>query len=197
MLTGVILLYGIFDKRNEGYKGYLDFIVKEVHSSNFDRIILCGGYTDPARPTISEALAAKQYLEEISKFPNFVLEDKSINTNQNLEFAAQKLQSGEKTVVYCDLIRKAKVIWLALHYLIKLDPKTIYEQLLTFASQRDLYKEFSYQTLAVRGYDFKGRTKEEMIGQSYASILDVVSLYDKEMEEMDIAQRKKDFGLKD
>ena len=55
--------------------------------------------------------------------------------------------------------------------------------------------EFNYRNLKVVGFDWPGRTKEETIRQIFATLLDVMELYDKEFERMGVEQRKKDYRL--
>ena len=196
MKVGIVLLYGLFSKERADYKGYLDFIAKEVSNKKLDKVILCGGFTDPNRPKESEAFTAEKYLLSVNpEYGGFVLEDKSITTNQNLEFAETKLTESDEIIVYCDLVRLAKVIWIAAHYLLSVPQKEIYKELLTFAYKKDLYRNFVYKNLTVVGYDFPGKSKEEMIGQTFASLIDVMALYDEELEKMDVDARKKDFKL--
>src|SRR4030042_1427280 len=138
MNTRIVLLYGLFDPKRKDYVDYLSFIAKDIRIKELGKIILCGGYTDPKKPKESEALSAMKYLKGVNpNFINYILEDKSINTNQT----------------------------------------------------------FVYKNLSVIGFDFPGKTKEEMIGQSFATLLDVMAVYNKNYNEMDIQQRKKDFGL--
>jgi hypothetical protein len=196
MRVGVVLLYGLFSPERQDYKGYLDFIAREENDKKLDNVILCGGFTDPKRPKESEASTAEKYLLSINaKFNNYILEDKSITTNQNLEYAKTKLNESDKIIVYCDLIRLAKVIWIATHFLLGTPQKEIYEELLKFAYGKNLYKSFEYRNITVVGYDFPGKSKEEMIGQTFATLIDVMALYDNELDELDVEYRKKDFGL--
>lgn len=196
MTTGIILLYGLFSPKRKDYRSYLDFVAKEISKRKLKKVILCGGYTNPKQPKLSEASTSKEYLLTVNKsFNNYVFEDKSINTNENIKYASRKIKSEDYIFLYCDLSRKAKVIWIALHCFAKLPPREIYRTILFFTGSKDIYKNFKYKNLEVVGFDFPGKSKEELIGQTYASLFDVFALYDKELEEMDIEQRKKDFGL--
>lgn len=196
MKTGVVLLYGLFSPQNKGYKAYLDFVAKEINKRKLNEVILCGGYTDPKQPNSSEASTAKEYLLTVNKsFNNYQLEDRSITTNENLKFASKKINTQDNIIVYCDLCRKAKVIWIILHYLANLTPKEIYKSLLSFTNHKDIYKDFEYRNLKVVGFDFPNKSKEELMGQTYASLFDTFALYDEEMENMELKQRRKNFGL--
>lgn len=196
MKVAVVLLYGAYTPKRDDYRNYLDFIAEQIDKEGFDKVILCGGFTNPKTPEISEASSARDYLLTKFNFDGYILEDRSINTNQNLEFAVKHLDnfSTEKFFVYCDLARKAKVIWISLHYFLNLKPEKIYKLLLDYISQRNIYKDFIFGSLTVRGFDFD-KSKEETIGLSYTSILDVMAIYNEEMSRMDLEQRRKDFGI--
>lgn len=197
MKTAVVLLYSLYSPKRIDYQQYLDFINDEIQHKNIEKVILCGGFTNPQRPKDSEAGTARQYLSSVNKtFKNFILEERSINTNQNLEFAKSQISESDELLVYCDLIRKAKIIWIALHYLLNSSQKEILIAFMNFIKDKDIYKDFHYKNLTIIGFDFPGKSKEETIGQTYATILDVLSLYDEEAQKEDIKQRKKDFGLK-
>ncbi|NMB91658.1 DUF218 domain-containing protein [candidate division WWE3 bacterium] len=196
MKTAVILLYGLFSPERSDYKGYFDFLATEIKDKNIEKVILCGGFTNPRVHDKSEASTAKDYLLSIQPgFTNYILEEKSITTNQNLEFARENLSKNDEIIVYCDLIRKSKVIWISMHFLLQADIGTISKAFMDFVKDKDLYKEFSYNNLKIIGYDFPGKSRDEIIGQSYATLIDVLALYSEELNKMDVSQRKKDFGL--
>lgn len=197
MKVAIVLLYGIYSKGRDDYAVYLDFVSEEIGNRSFDKVILCGGYTDPNRPGESAAGTAREYLRKLNpSFDNYVMEDRSINTNQNLEYASQEIENSDTVIVYCDLIRQAKVIWIALHHLLSVPMSEILGAFMLFIKSKDVYKNFTYKNITIIGFDFKGKTREEMIGQTYATILDVLSLYSHDVEEADIEQRKLDFNLK-
>jgi NDP-sugar pyrophosphorylase family protein len=196
MNTAVVLLYGLYSPDRIDYKKYLDYIIQEIKDKNFDKVILCGGITFPHIEKISEAESVKKYLLSKYDFNKYILEDKSIDTNQNIKFASEKLNKEDNITLYCDLIRIAKVSWIAAHYILKEDTENIYKQMMQFVSYKDLYRPFTMRNLTVIGFDFEGKTKEEMIGQTFATIFDVMSLYDTDLEKLNTQQRKEDFGLK-
>jgi hypothetical protein len=195
--TGVVLCYGLYSSERKDYKQYLDFIAEEIDKQGLERVILCGGFTNPERSRDSEASTVQEYLLSVKPdFTNYTLEDKSINTNQNLEFAAQRLSKDDEIMVYGDLIRLAKIIWIAMHFLVGASQEDIYKAVFEFAyDARDLYKDFKYKNLKVVAFDFPGKTKEETIGQSFAVLLDVMALYDEKKNRMDVEQREKDLRL--
>lgn len=196
MKIAVVLLYGLYEEKREDYKGYLDFIKSEIVNEGFDKIILCGGFTNPERPSDSEASTAKEYLRASLPSADFVLEDKSITTNQNLEFAAQFVKDLSKSeiFVYGDLIRKTKIAWIAGHFLLGLNKMDLYQILIDYVHERDIYKDLLIKNLRIRTYDFN-KTKEETIGCSFTTLLDVLALYDDKLNEIDLNKRKELFGI--
>lgn len=196
MNIAVVLLYGLYSPDRLDYKEYFDYIIKEIEEKKYDKVILCGGVTFPQIENISEAQSAKNYLVSKSNFNKYILEEKSINTNQNIEFASKSLSEDDNVTVYCDLTRIAKISWISAHYILKENLDSIFKKMMEFAYEKDIYKPFKMKNLAVIGFDFKDKSKEEMIGQSFATLFDVMSLYNKEFERQDLEQRKNDFGLK-
>lgn len=197
MKIAVVHGYGLYSPERKDYEGYLDFIAQEIHKEKFDRVILCGGFTVPEYPDKSEASTAREYLKTKVDFDNYILEDRSINTNQNLEFAAEHLKEFNdinEIVIYGDYTRLAKIIWIAMHFILKIDKLEIYKSLLDFVSKRQTHSDFRYKNLTVRSYDFD-KSKEETVGGGFTAVLDVMALYDQQMNELDVQQRKKEFGL--
>ena len=92
-------------------------------------------------------------------------------------------------------MRLAKVIWTAMHFLLKAGREDIYQELLRYVSLSDLVVAFKYKNLSVVGFEFGRRSKEEMMDQSFRAILDVEALYSGEAERLNVEQRKKDFNL--
>ncbi|MCD4811838.1 YdcF family protein [bacterium] len=195
MKIAIILLYGLYDPKNTNYQAYFDFLITEIKKQKFDKVILCGGYTFPHIENISEAESAKRYLQSKSQYDDYILEDKSINTNQNLEFASKHISSKDDLFVYGDWIRIAKISWISAHFLLKESLENIFNAMMQFVYKKEPYKPFTMKNLTVIGYDFKGKSKEEMVGQTFATLFDVISLYNKDFEKQNIDQRKKDFGL--
>lgn len=200
MNIGVVLLYGLFDSGKNDYKSYLDFVAKEIIDKKLNKIIMCGGYTDPKNPNESEASSVVKYLKTIiPDFTDYILEDRSISTNQNLEFAAKYIvdigDGVNNITVYCDSTRLAKVIWMSLHFLLNETQENIYQELFDFTHRREI-KTFVFKNLSVIGFNFPNKTKEEIIGQSFSTLLDVMAVYNEKYNQLNLEQRKKDFGLK-
>ncbi|MCD4756302.1 YdcF family protein [bacterium] len=196
MKIAIILLYGLYDPKNTNYQAYFDFLITEIKKQKFDKVILCGGYTFPHIENISEAESAKKYLQSKSKYDDYILEDKSINTNQNLESASEHISSEDDLFVYGDWIRIAKISWMSAHFLIKEDLKNIFTAMMRFRDKKDIYAPFKIKNLTVIGYNFKGKSKEEMVEQTFDTLFDIMSLYNKDFEKSNLDKRKKDFGLK-
>jgi hypothetical protein len=196
MKTAIILLYGLCTPEKKWYFPYLEFLASQISSYNFQKVILCGGFTDPQIPNDSEASTVKEYLLQKNPcFTNFILEDKSITTNQNLEFASKNISKGDQVTLYCDQDRKAKVVWIALHYLFGLDQKLIYTELLKYKTKNKFNDNYIYQNLEVVGFDFQYTDKSGALAQTYTSLLDVISLYDPDLDTLNLNQRKHDFNL--
>ena len=197
MKIAIALLYGLYTPDRKWYEGYLDFLSEQFKLNRFQKVLLCGGHTDPKLQNHSEASTVKSYL--LNKYPgltNCELEDRSITTNQNLEFVKSKISPSDDITVYCDQDRKAKVIWIALHHLLNIEKNLIYEQLLKFKSANNLFSDFKYHNLKVVGYDFQFTDKSGTLAQTYTGLLDVISLYHPELEKQNIRQRELDFNLK-
>lgn len=194
MKKAIVLGYGLFKDSNQEYKDYLEWIAAEVKDKGFEKIILCGGASSNLEPDLTEGESMRQYLAKISPDLNLVLEEKSLTTPQNLEFASGEINSGDEIVVFGDLIRSAKIIWLSLHYLLKLDRQEISRVIFEFAKDRKI-RPFVHKNLTVLCFDFPSRDKNQATMQSFSSLLEVEALYDQELEQMILDQRKIDFGL--
>lgn len=173
MRVAVVLLYGLYlpgHKHLQEYRNYLDAVAKDIAVEKPDRILLCGGHTDPKHADASEASTVQAYLQKTYGFANIDLEDRSITTNQNLEFAAERFGKEEDFLVYCDTARKAKAIWMALHFLFHDEPVLIYQLLLNFLNDGDLHRPFSYEHLRVKGIPYS-LSEEQFLVQTYSGIL--------------------------
>lgn len=194
MKIAVILLYGLYSPERTDFKEYLDFIAKEIQDKNFEKVILCGGYTDPNKD-LSEAASVKRYLNTVFEYDNYILEDKSISTNQNLEFASKYISEDDEIVVYGDLLRMAKICWISAHFLLKASQEEIYKEVGKYTSKQDLSMPFKMRNLTVRCFDFKDRPREEIMIHPFPTILAILDLYNKDFEKLHLEQTKKRFGL--
>jgi len=192
--TAIILLYGLYSPDRQAYTRYLENITDDIKKNDIARVILCGGFTDPKKPGVSEAGSVKAFLERAGFKKEIVLEDRSITTNQNLELAAQMIEPGEEVIVYGETARYAKIIWLSLHFLLGLRKQEIYKLVLDFYKGRELEADFKYSNLTVKNVGC-GSQAEDVFGQTFASILDVLAVYDRELGDLDLESRKKELGL--
>lgn len=195
MKTNVLLCYGTFEEPNEEYKKYLDWAMKDSVESGAEKIVVCGGHTNNLNFSISEAESVATYLHKINHgFAHIELEDQSLTTNQNLEFASSKISPDDQITVYCDLARMAKIIWMASAYLLHKDRKEIANAIFEFSKDRKI-KPFQSWNLTVKPFDFPSRDKYLCIAQTFSSLLEVEAIYDTEMENRIVEQRKIDFGI--
>ncbi len=194
MKTAIVLLYGLHSPQRQKYSHYLKKVVGDSKKESIGRLILCGGYTDPKKPKVSEAGSVKDFLEGLGVAMDIILEDKSITTNQNLELAAGLVDQNEELIVYCDEARKAKVIWLALHFLLGLSKQEIYKMVLNYFNDGRAGGDFKFSNLTVKGFDV-GSGKDDVLGQTYASILDVLAVYEEEFNDLDLKKRQEKFRI--
>ena len=195
MKVAIVLGYGVFDENNQEYKDYLDWIAQDIKNSKIERAILCGGYTNNTKPELSEAQSIHDYLKILLPNFDFFLEDKSLTTPQNFENAAKQVNKGDEIIVYGDLIRMAKISWLAIHFFLGLDRKEIARIVFGFAKDKKL-KPFVYENLTIKVFDFPSRDKYLATAQSFSTLLEVEGIYDTELDRLILDQRKKDFGIK-
>jgi hypothetical protein len=195
MKVGIVLGYGVFKETNQEYKDYLDWIAKEIGDKGLEKIVLCGGASNNLEPETTEAAALRDYLVKVlPDYKGFILEETSLTTPQNLEFAAKLIGPDDEMIVYGDLVRAAKIIWLSLHYLLKLERAEISRAIFDFAKDKKL-KPFVYKNLTVLGFDFPSRDKYQAVSQSFSGLLEVEAVYDPGLDALILEQRRKDFGL--
>jgi hypothetical protein len=199
MKTGIVLGYGLFSPEKEDYRSYLDFVAQRIKGDNLDKIILCGGFTDPKQPDKSEAGTMGKYLRSLSPDTQYVLEERSINTNQNIEFASKEIGEDDEVFVYCDSIRIPKSAWIAAHFILGESQEKIAVRFLNYAKTGvksiDIKKPIEFGRLKIVGFDFSSKTKDAAISQTGASLVDVMSLYNEEIRKLDEEVRKEVFGL--
>ncbi len=195
MNIAIVLGYGLFEESNQEYKDYLDWIAKTVTDQKIEKLIICGGFTNPLHKDLSEAQSMSNYIKNLLP-PDIkiVLEEKSITTPQNLEFAKEEIATEDSVLIFCDLARLAKVIWLSARILLAKTQTEVSHSVLSFYLDKKI-KPFVDWNLTVMPFDFPSRDKYQYFAQSFTSLLEVQSLDDPTLEEKIIVQRKKDFGL--
>lgn len=195
MNIAIVLGYGLFEESNQEYKDYLDWIAKTVTDKKIEKLIICGGFTNPLHKDLSEAQSMGNYIKNLLP-PDIkiVLEEKSITTPQNLEFAKEEIATEDSVLIFCDLARLAKVIWLSARILLAKTQTEVSHSVLNFYLDKKI-KPYVDWNLTVMPFDFPSRDKYQYFAQSFTSLLEVESLDDPTLEEKIIVQRKKDFGL--
>jgi len=196
MKIAIVLLYGAYDNEREdidAYRAYLQKISGEISREKFEKVILCGGKTN-SNNDISEAESVREYLDDINNFQDYILEENSITTRQNLEYAHQFLDElgADEVTVYCDNVRKAKVIWLASHFVLNDGPAVIAESLSNY--RRSALRDYKNEKLTVRSFEFSV-SKTLLEDQIYSSLVEVLGVYDSNVEEVQKRIRKQLFGL--
>jgi len=195
MKTTIFLCYGSFIESNEEYKQYIEWVLKDSEENGAEKIIVCGGHTNNLSPDISEAQTVFEYLKKIKPgISNVGLEDQSLTTNQNLEFASKKISPDDQITIYCDLARMAKVIWMAGAYLLHKDRQEIAATYFDFVKEKKL-RPFVAWNITVKYFDFPSRDKYQCIAQTFSSLIEVEAIFDPSIEEKIIAQRHLDFGI--
>ena len=199
MKKGVVLGYGLFSPERIDYKSYLDFVAIRINEDNLDDVILCGGFTTPKQLDKSEAESMREYLVSVNPdFNSYILEENSINTNQNIEFASGEIDDADETYIYCDSVRIPKVFWIAAHFILKKSQVEIAKYFLDYAKTGaksiDITKPVEFERVKIVGFDFL-REKGAMITQIAASLVDVMALYNDEIKTLDEEARKELFGL--
>lgn len=195
MKVAIFLCYGLYEPSNQEYTDYIDQVAKGVTDNNDEKLIICGGHTNPKKD-ISEAETVFNYLN--SKYHlkcEVVLEDKSLTTPQNLNLASKLIDlKNDQITVYCDLYRLAKVIWLSAHFLLSKSKKEISDALFDYVLEKKI-RSFSAWNLNIIPFDFPSRDRYQASAQTFSSLLEVEALYDPELDEKILNQRKKDFGI--
>lgn len=195
MNTLIFLGYGVFEESNQEYRDYLDTLAKYVLDHKIDKLILCGGYSNPAK-NISEAESFFNYLNTNFHLDcQIILENKSLTTPENLQFSAQYLNPLDNLTVFCDLYRLAKVVWLASYYFLHKSKSEILNALFDFRLHQEI-KPFVAWNLTVVPYDFPSRTRYDALGQTFSTLFEVEGIYDLQLGERVLNQRQKDFGTK-
>jgi len=195
MKTAIILLYGLYTPDRTDYKKYLDFLVEEINSLEYEKVILCGGVTFPQIEKISEAESVRRYLEPKTIQTEYILEEKSINTNQNIEYSKQYIDDNDDITVYCDLIRIPKVSWIVSKFILNQELEEIYKKISEHINHKDMYQPFTNENIKVKGYYFEDKNKDEITRQIYSTLLDTVALYREDLNIINTEARKEEFGL--
>jgi hypothetical protein len=182
MNIALILGYGV---HLEGEFPYLDLIIP--HLQSFDLIIPCGGFTNRDTPDISEALSIQKYLESTGIEKDFLLEDASLTTPENIlngKKLIDSMEGVESITIFCDSIRVPKITIQALQAFLGYSlEKSLNHGLELHIKWREkahaLTEEtiVSHQNLTVHGVKLN-RTPEEIGDQIIASLAEAHMVYD-------------------
>jgi hypothetical protein len=209
--TAILIANGIFDASLEHYKNYVDEFIDFVNKNNVEKIIIGGGYTNK-ESTVSEASSVKQYLEpKISNNAKILLEERSLTASQSIKFSKKivKLKPEDEVTVFCDSSIAVKVMWFVMHYWFKLKKKDIYEDAFNYIKIHyskhnkvdDIGKSILLPGILYKNVEIHPCTTlpsiESAIAQQIISLVDIGTLYDKELNEKFIEITKERFDLKD
>ncbi|MBP6989229.1 YdcF family protein [Candidatus Shapirobacteria bacterium] len=172
--TAIILGYGVLIKPNPNYEKYFLSALESIQSGNYQKIIFCGGCTNPNYPNLSEAQSIKKFFEETNlSLPELITEDNSLTTAQNLEFF--KKHVSENFTIFCDSVRVPKIFYLclSLYY-----PNLTEEQKLVILAETGHQLNFaqsitmSYQNFQVTGIPLSD-TMELAAHQIFSSMIEM------------------------
>lgn len=204
----ILLGYGVFDPSNSLYKRYIRNFASFVNKNRISTVVLCGGRTNPKRPAESEAGSMADYLKPLLKSKvKVLLEDKSINTVQNIEFSKRFVDARkDRVTIFCDNIRTPKVMWFVMHfwfgmdkaqaeqYFVDLGLKYYTKHLSTEQIGERISGGLDYKNVAIRTYRMRSRI-EHAVSQQIATILEINSLYDKVLYRKLIRNMRVKFGF--
>lgn len=204
---GIILGYGVFIQPNPNYQKYLDSVYRHFSKNHPDLLIICGGYSNKNYPDISESKSIATFYHHYYpniKFP-IILEEQSLTTAQNLQFALKLLKPNESLCVniICDSIRVPKVINLALKifdpiYHFNLSEPQCLKILMKYYLQPDfnLLKKihFSQSQLSITGIPLSKSAKLAS-SQILSSMLEMHYLDYPDLHQQFITWRKKQWGI--
>jgi hypothetical protein len=198
MRYAVVLGYGLFDKSDANYKGYVDNFVGFANRNKIDAIVLSGGHTNPKRKSESEASTIECYIRpKLKRRTRIILEDRSISTDQNIDFVGKIVHvgKGDEVIVFCDNIRPPRVMWFILHYWFGLSAGKIERYFIDIAVKhykkghtnkeigREMTKGMKYGKVRIIAYPLRTGI-EEAVSNQVATTMDILSLYDKELHEI-------------
>lgn len=119
--TMIVCCYGNYDREHRsvqemnGYREYLKGVAALIEERSPGYVVLCGGHTRPELKQ-SEAASVLPALEELRRDHydvTFLLEERSVNTPQNLQLGLDRLIGTgaplDELVVVSDYVRRWKV----------------------------------------------------------------------------------------
>jgi hypothetical protein len=133
------------------------------------------------------------------------LEDKSLSTLENIKFIGERMNftKEDEITVFCDNVRPPRVMWLILHYWLRLNQKDIEKYFVNYAADyyrkhyttaqigKEMSKGYVYDNLTIKSYFLKESIDEAVYNQM-GTVMEILALYDKDLETLlDNAVRKK------
>lgn len=121
MHVAIVCGYGLFDSEvrtsteMDGLEEYFHSSIQDISVRGIQNVVLCGGYTNPQRPLLSEAKSVANWLSHRrnSQQVRFFLEERSGNAVQNIYFAIDLFREEgipvSRVTIYCDEIRTWKI----------------------------------------------------------------------------------------
>lgn len=207
MATCAVLLgYGLFDSGNARYRDYVDRFIAFANSKGIGRMVLCGGRTDPSRPSVSEAASIYGYAEPLlARGIDARFEEESLTTFQNIEAAAKHLGGADTIYVFCASVKLAKVAWCAMHYWLGMGRGEIVDALISYLRGYDagMTTEQAGEA-ASRGMSFGNvefvpypmwEGEGSMLGNMLTTLIDIESLYDPRLYAEAVERARRKFGL--
>ncbi len=208
MATSAVLLgYGLFDPGKANYRDYVESFARVVNGNNVGRVVLCGGRTDPTRPSVSEAASIYSYLKPMLKEGIEVLmEEKSLTSYQNIEFSKDKVDMDGDAFVFCGNAKLPKVAWYVMHYWFGMGRGEIARELLRQLRAHDGERMTTEQIgkamangMTIRNVTFKPyrmwTDADDMLGNMMSSLVEIEVLYDRGLYDEFIAHAREKFGL--
>lgn len=169
--------------------------------------MLCGGRTDPKRPTVSEASSIYDYAKPLIKRQvEVLLEEESITSSQNIEMCGRLVDMQQPVAVFCGNFKLPKIIWYVLHYWFRMDRERIAETLLSYLRENDAAHLTTEQVgrLAAKGVTYRNVSfvpyrmcsdVDEMLGSMMSDLVGVEGLYDRRVYDAFLEHVRKKLGL--
>ncbi len=205
--TAVLLGYGLFDTSNETYRGYVDGFIDFANSGNVERVVLCGGRTDPRRPLVSEAASMRDYMSgRLRGSIELRLEEESLTTMQNIEGAKRFVDLEDEIFVFCASAKLPKVAWCAMHYWLGMGRAEIAGAFISYFREHDnnhitaeMAGEVLSRGMTVRNIRFvpyaMWNDANSMLGNMATTLIEIEALYDRRLYDEAIGRARKKFGL--
>lgn len=208
--TAVLIGNGVFDASAKNYKGYIDEFTDFANRNKVDRVIICGGRTNP-QSRHTEASSIKAYIApRLNKRIKLLTENRSITASESIKYTKPilKLDHKDDITIFCDSVIAVKVMWFIMHYWFGMSRKAIERDALNFVathySKRNATVDMGkwigvtgvlYKNVEVHPYSIQPSVSTA-IAQQLVSLVDVASLYDTSLNRAFVEATKRRYGLK-